>query len=608
MSLQWKLFPYSFLCADDAAVDVDMVAAAGSSSVASTSAAAVIEGFGGIKRIRLDSSDKEKNVQLEMERRMTNGGGDMEEEESSEDVSKNEDIAEGAASAAGAVYGACAGEPTEPTVNPQNPQTLKEIVEADRHWEKYLSMNNSVIARTFQGQFKNTVVCQVCQFVSVSFEPFMYLPVPLPNGLVRQTEVTVVSPRYPSAKKFLLEMTQADNVGVLKRRVSEKISGSVDEDLVSRLQVSEVVSNHISRTVDDWCMLKHLRDDRDIFVIEVLSVDLKEDNGQDDVPSLANDGNTQECEISSSSNEGNLTSSVGGGAGDCVVPGGGGGDVVVSSSTDAASGLAAEYQSCVICMEELPPDQVRQHNACKCVMCNPCIDRSIEHHENADQDMPKGQIRCPGCRENADPAVEFVRLDQIGKSRPKLKALSLPVVMRIEDMDGNTSVFGSPSQISVPNQISGGEIFDLLMPPERKRLVPPSVQFEVVLTDSQGKGCARCLFHADPCRGCVRIGLGDEGVLLQSNDTVALTFLCDVESDEAMALYSSLRPERDSSLDGCRLAEVLSLEDCIAAFSENETLDQSNPWFCPNCSKNQCAMKTLTIWRLPDFLIVYLKR
>ena len=602
-----RLFLHSFLCADDAAVDVDMVAVAGSSSVASTSAAAVIDGFGGIKRIRLDSSDKEKNVQLEMERRMTNRS--ELEEESSEDVSKNEDITDGAASAV--INGACGGEPAAASCASANPQRLKEIVEADRHWEKYLSMNNSVITRTFQGQFKNTVVCQVCQFVSVSFEPFMYLPVPLPNGLVRQTEVTVVSPRrYPSAKKFLLEMTQADNVGALKRRVSEKVAGAVDDDLVSRLQVSEVINHHISRTVDDWCMLKHLRDDRAIFVIEVLSVDLKE--GGQDAPSSVNDGDTQECEISSSTvNEVNMASSTGG-AGDCEVQGGG--DVVVSSSTDAASDAAAaaaaafEYQSCVICMEELPPDQVRQHNACKCVMCNPCIDRSIEHHENADRDMPKGQIRCPGCRENADPAVEFVRPDQIGKSRPKLKALCLPVVMRIEDIDGNTVVFGSPSQISVPNQISGGDLFDLLMPPERKRLVPHSVHFEVVLTDSQGKGCARCLFHADPCRGCVRIGLGDEDVLLQSNDTVALTFLCETSCREASALLSSFRPERDSSLDGCRLAEVLSLEDCIGAFSESETLDQSNPWFCPDCQKNQCAMKTLTIWRLPDFLIVYLKR
>ena len=121
--------------------------------------------------------------------------------------------------------------------------------------------------------------------------------------------------------------------------------------------MSEVVSHHISRTVDDWCMLKHLRDDREIFVIEVLSVDLKEegDSSGQEVPDGGN--NTQESEISSSSSNPTPSS---GGAGDCVVPDGGGGDVVVSSSTDAASGSAAvlEYQSCVICMEELPPDQV----------------------------------------------------------------------------------------------------------------------------------------------------------------------------------------------------------------------------------------------------------
>ena len=79
-----------------------------------------------------------------------------------------------------------------------------------------------------------------------------------------------------------------------------------------------------------------------------------------------------------------------------------------------------------------------------------------------------------------------------------------------------------------------------------------SVPYEVVVTDAAGKGCARCLFSADPCRGCVRIGLGDEGVLLQSNDTVAVTFLCEADSDEAATLFSAFTPERDASLDGNR--------------------------------------------------------
>jgi len=101
-----------------------------------------------------------------------------------------------------------------------------------------------------------------------------------------------------------------------------------------------------------------------------------------------------------------------------------------------------------------------------------------------------------------------------------------------------------------------------------------------------------------------------------------------------------------------RVKERLKLDDdCISAFSQSETLDEANPWYkiisilifisldkdvlmidwfhncrnlrccdellisilfsdryCPDCRKNQCATKTLTVWRFPDFLILYLKR
>ena len=37
----------------------------------------------------------------------------------------------------------------------------------------------------------------------------------------------------------------------------------------------------------------------------------------------------------------------------------------------------SEFQSCVICMEDLPCNELRQHNACDCVMCLPCLERTI---------------------------------------------------------------------------------------------------------------------------------------------------------------------------------------------------------------------------------------
>jgi len=40
----------------------------------------------------------------------------------------------------------------------------------------------------------------------------------------------------------------------------------------------------------------------------------------------------------------------------------------------------------------------------------------------------------------------------------------------------------------------------------------------------------------------------------------------------------------------------------------SELLDEHNPWYCPRCRKNQCASKTMSVWRYPNTLVVQLKR
>lgn len=42
-----------------------------------------------------------------------------------------------------------------------------------------------------QGQFKSTLVCPVCSKVSVTFDPFMYLSLPLQPATTRNITVTV---------------------------------------------------------------------------------------------------------------------------------------------------------------------------------------------------------------------------------------------------------------------------------------------------------------------------------------------------------------------------------------------------------------------------------
>lgn len=47
-------------------------------------------------------------------------------------------------------------------------------------------LNNDV-----QGQYKSTLVCPVCSKISITFDPFMYLSLPLPSTVTRSMTVTV---------------------------------------------------------------------------------------------------------------------------------------------------------------------------------------------------------------------------------------------------------------------------------------------------------------------------------------------------------------------------------------------------------------------------------
>lgn len=46
---------------------------------------------------------------------------------------------------------------------------------------------------TLQGQYKSTLVCPLCRKVSVTFDPFMYLSLPLPSTTMRTMTLTLLN-------------------------------------------------------------------------------------------------------------------------------------------------------------------------------------------------------------------------------------------------------------------------------------------------------------------------------------------------------------------------------------------------------------------------------
>lgn len=53
---------------------------------------------------------------------------------------------------------------------------------------------------------------------------------------------------------------------------------------------------------------------------------------------------------------------------------------------------------------------------------------------------------------------------------------------------------------------------------------------------------------------------------------------------------------------------VASLDDCLGVFSKTEVLSADDLWYCSQCQEHRQATKTIELWKVPDILIIQLKR
>ncbi|KAI3822679.1 hypothetical protein L1987_10274 [Smallanthus sonchifolius] len=54
--------------------------------------------------------------------------------------------------------------------------------------------------------------------------------------------------------------------------------------------------------------------------------------------------------------------------------------------------------------------------------------------------------------------------------------------------------------------------------------------------------------------------------------------------------------------------ELISLSKCLESFLKEEPLGPEDMWYCPKCKEHRQASKKLDLWRLPEILIIHLKR
>ncbi|XP_026689143.1 uncharacterized protein LOC103524244, partial [Diaphorina citri] len=459
---------------------------------------------------------------------------------------------------------------------------------ADKHWQSHLADNQSILVDLFQGQFKSTVVCSGCQFVSITYEPFMYLSVPLPYAMEQQICVTFVPTSVQGSNvspiQCLVTINKQDRVSHIKQSVC-KVLG-----IQSDLLLAEVLDHHVAKFLEPNSLVRYVNDlNRKVYAFE-LSPPVSEVMSED------TDATNMDLDVTSNS---------------------------------------VQSLKCTICLDEKETN-IKKHIDCSFSLCDDCVNSYPNYNKNQLNSSPSETISCPVCGKLICPDKDLISIENCGYIKPTLRTLNVPVVFRLDILgDGNNNkksvdLFGHPRLISVSNHISAECLH------EKIRSILPSTYtkpYKLLLVDGQGSHCSRCMFNAH-CRGCP---IGVEGsVTLHNSDTLAVTFSetvtdggdtqhpslgCPIGVEGSVTLHNSDTlavtfsetvtdggDTQHPSLTALRSPKALTLYDCIKAFSQSELLDEHNPWFCPKCENNQCATKTLSVCRYPDYLIVYLKR
>uniref|UniRef100_A0A4W6F5N2 Ubiquitin carboxyl-terminal hydrolase n=1 Tax=Lates calcarifer TaxID=8187 RepID=A0A4W6F5N2_LATCA len=143
-----------------------------------------------------------------------------------------------------------------------------EIV-AKEAWTNHRLRNDSIIVDIFHGLFKSTLVCPECSKVSVTFDPFCYLTLPLPMKKDRTMEVFLVrSDPQSRPTQYRVVVPKLGTVTDLCSALS-KLCGIPPENMV----VADVYNHRFHKIYRRDDGLNQIMEKDDIFVYEVQEED-----------------------------------------------------------------------------------------------------------------------------------------------------------------------------------------------------------------------------------------------------------------------------------------------------------------------------------------------
>ncbi|CAN6466305.1 unnamed protein product [Victoria cruziana] len=371
---------------------------------------------------------------------------------------------------------------------------------AEEFWANHKARNDSIIVDICQGQYKSTLVCPVCSKVSVTFDPFMYLSLPLPSTATRSMTVTVF---YGDGSclpmPFTMNVQKQGYCKDLVRELSVVCCLSTKESLV----LVEVYNHRIFRYLENpYEPLSYIKDDDCIVAYRLPSRHEK----------------FLRLELLHQRNE-------------------------IHFDLQRSGNWRPFGTPLVTCLPEAPRDVADIQDAVRTVL-TPLFRKKSFHCLNG---MKMHKDECPI---DGDDTI----------------------------MENCDTVVGHDDQILSDPGSSDEEL-----------------SFDLLLTDD--KGSARTL---------------DDDALKFLNRSTKIQVTMRWSNDNKDLYDTSFLenlPDVFKSGFGMKKIrqEAVNLFSCLDAFLKEEPLGPDD-MYCPRCKEHRQATKKLDLWRLPDILVVHLKR
>ncbi|RNA30578.1 ubiquitin carboxyl-terminal hydrolase 15 isoform X2 [Brachionus plicatilis] len=138
---------------------------------------------------------------------------------------------------------------------------------AEESWQDHKKRNDSIIVDIFHGLLKSTLNCLICNEISVKFDPFCYLSVPLPSKKEMLIQLVLVPlDQSKPLVKFKCPVLKSGNIQDLCTSLETMIEKEGFHLPRSHMIVAEVYSNKIFKIFDSNDNVSTIKERDEIYV------------------------------------------------------------------------------------------------------------------------------------------------------------------------------------------------------------------------------------------------------------------------------------------------------------------------------------------------------